>query len=233
MQRDDHERNQLVQLRIHRRRLLQSGGIVASGALVGASIFPSGTLANAVPAERVHTPPEGIPRARALAQDEMTPRALSAQEMATLRAVVGRLIPTDALGPGADEAGVHVFIDRGLESANSAVLPAYQALLAALDAEAGEVGFVAITPDQQDQILTNLEAGNLPGAPENAFAILLEQTREGMFGDPVYGGNQDFAGWDLLGYAGIKLLWSQADQEIDASVAPQHLSVAQFGGTGW
>jgi hypothetical protein len=54
-----------------------------------------------------------------------------------------------------------------------------------------------------------------------------------MFGDPVYGGNQNFAGWDLIGYPGIKLVWSEADQQIDADVKPLHLSVAQFGGTSW
>ena len=35
--------------------------------------------------------------------------------------------------------------------------------------------------------------------------MLLEHTREGMFSDPIYGGNVNFAGWDLIGYPGIKL----------------------------
>ena len=54
-----------------------------------------------------------------------------------------------------------------------------------------------------------------------------------MFGDPVYGGNQNFAGWDLIGYPGIKLVWSEADQQIDAVVKPLHISVKQYGGVGW
>lgn len=233
MQHDDHQGDHHVLFRIHRRRFLQSGGVIASSALAGATFFPDRTLASADPFGRGTILPAPAPHATTPLQEDAPPPALSAEEMTTLKAVVGRLIPTDELGPGADEAGVHIFINRGLASANAAALPAYKAMLAALEAVAGSGGFAALAPDRQDQILTELEAGNLTGAPQGAFAILLEHTREGMFGDPVYGGNQNFAGWDLLGYAGIKLLWSQADQEIDASVAPQHLSVAQFGGTGW
>jgi gluconate 2-dehydrogenase gamma chain len=150
-----------------------------------------------------------------------------------LRAVVGRLIPTDDLGPGADEAGVHVFIDRALAAHYAADLSRYQAMLAALDAAAAGDGFASLPPEQQDELLTRFEAGELTDAPKGAFALLLELTREGMFGDPVYGGNQNFAGWDLIGYPGIKLVWSEADQQIDADVKPLHLSVAQFGGTSW
>lgn len=233
MPQDHHQEHQIAQLRIDRRRLLQSGGIVASGALVGTTFISDRTPVGATPSVSGLSWPDDGPHVINAVQDDTTPRALLDEEMTTLRAVVGRLIPTDALGPGADEAGVHIFINRGLASANAALLPAYQALLAALEAEAGTAGFTAISPDAQDQLLTDLEAGALNGAPAHAFAILLEHTREGMFGDPIYGGNQDFAGWDLLGYAGIKLLWTQADQEIDATVTPQHLSVAQFGGTGW
>jgi gluconate 2-dehydrogenase gamma chain len=219
--------------RFGRRRLLQSGGVVAGSALAAGVAFPSRALAAGVPAEHVPAWLELISRAVPPLLDDYAPVALSDTEIATLRAVVGRLIPTDDLGPGADDAGVHVFIDRGLAGPNAAVLPGYQAILAALDAGAAGDGFAAATPERQDELLTELEAGELADAPEDAFVLVLEHTREGMFGDPVYGGNQNFAGWDLIDYPGIKLLWTQADQEIDAVVKPQHLSVEQFGGTGW
>ena len=72
------------------------------------------------------------------------------------------------------------------------------------------------------------EAGDLDGAPEGFFPLLLEHTRQGMFCDPIHGGNRNFAGWDLLGYPGIKLVWTEADQSEGTEVRPEHVSVEEF-----
>ena len=230
---DEHPLQLMAHHRIARRLLLQSGGVVAGSAMAAGSAFPARALAAGVPAEHVPAWLDLLSRAIPASQEEYAPVALSDREIATLRAAVGRLIPTDELGPGADEAGVHVFIDRGLAGPNAASLSVYQAMLAALDAGSAGGDFTAATPERQDDLLTQFEAGKLTDAPEGAFALLLEHTREGMFGDPIYGGNRDFAGWDLIGYPGIKLLWTEADQDINAVVKPLHISVKQFGGTGW
>ena len=34
---------------------------------------------------------------------------------------------------------------------------------------------------------------------------------EGMFADPIYGGNKDFAGWKLVGFPGAQRLYTTAD----------------------
>jgi gluconate 2-dehydrogenase gamma chain len=34
---------------------------------------------------------------------------------------------------------------------------------------------------------------------------------EGMFADPVYGGNKDFAGWRLVGFPGAQPAFTGAD----------------------
>ena len=49
-----------------------------------------------------------------------------------------------------------------------------------------------------------------------------------MFSDPIYGGNVNFAGWDLIGYSGIKLVWDAEDQALDAIPEPEHVSVAEY-----
>jgi gluconate 2-dehydrogenase gamma chain len=36
---------------------------------------------------------------------------------------------------------------------------------------------------------------------------------EGMFADPVYGGNKDFAGWFLVGFPGAQPVFSAADMQ--------------------
>ena len=36
---------------------------------------------------------------------------------------------------------------------------------------------------------------------------------EGMFADPIYGGNRDFAGWRLVGFPGAQGLFTPSDLE--------------------
>src|SRR5690606_28624535 len=86
--------------------------------------------------------------------DSYTPTALTDAEFTTLKAAIARLIPADELGPGAVEAGVQIFIDRALAGPYAATLPLYQAGLAALDQAAGADGFSGLSPERQDELLT-------------------------------------------------------------------------------
>jgi len=57
----------------------------------------------------------------------------------------------------------------------------------------------------QDAILHQLESGeiHLPEAPaKEFFSMLWDNTGEGYFSDPMYGGNRNFAGWKLVGFPG-------------------------------
>ena len=45
------------------------------------------------------------------------------------------------------------------------------------------------------------------------FATVLNHTHQGTFGDPYYGGNANFIGWDLIGYPGIRTMVTAADQK--------------------
>jgi gluconate 2-dehydrogenase gamma chain len=88
--------------------------------------------------------------------------------------------------------------------------------------------FIDLTADQQDQILTDMEADKateFDGPSGKAFFTQLRNdTIEGMFSDPMYGGNIDLVGWKLIGYPGAQR--SYAPKEIkDATFmrAPQSL----------
>lgn len=92
----------------------------------------------------------------------------------------------------------------------------------------GEV-FLALNDQDQDQILTELErsSGAPPGTPEHPgasaadledekpalqqtsaeldlpfFPLLAFHTRQGFYADPIYGGNQDQVGWQVIGFPG-------------------------------
>jgi gluconate 2-dehydrogenase gamma chain len=211
-----------------RRQLFRASALMAGG-VAATAVFPASALAAGVAPERVTAWLELLTQATPAALDSYEPVALMPAELETLKAVLGRLIPADDLGPGAVEAGVFVFIDRQLAGPYAGTLPLYQAGLAGMDATAGEGGLAALDGDGQDELLTQAEANELADVPDGFFGLLLEHTRQGMFGDPIYGGNRDFVGWDLIGYPGIKLVWTQEEQEIDVLVEPEHTSVAEFG----
>ncbi len=65
----------------------------------------------------------------------------------------------------------------------------YAAGLTALGAD-----FVTVDPDEQDR--------RLSAAPEEFTRLLYEHACEGMYGDPVYGGNRDRVGWQAISWAG-------------------------------
>jgi gluconate 2-dehydrogenase gamma chain len=164
-------------------------------------------------------------------------RIFTAAEAATLEAVVSRLIPSDANGPGALEAGAARYIDGALGDALAAQLGAYRAGLAALEAyarTAAGASFAALPPERQDELLTDLEQNRATGfSPSSSafFELVLGHTLEGTFGDPHYGGNRDFIGWELIGYPGLRLAVMAEQQRMNAELEPLQSSAydhAQF-----
>lgn len=219
-----------------RRRLLADASILTGGALAAAVLGPEIASASSTKAARpviwlnqTAATPVASPGATPVADlENYVPNHLTVAELTTLKAALDRIIPADEYGPSANEMGVFVYIDRSLGGLNADALPVYQAGLAALDTAAGSGGFAGIDADQQDTILTDAEAGNLAGAPAGFFGALLAHTREGMFSDPIHGGNVNFQGWDMIGYPGIKLQWTAEDQAIGSIPTPEHISVAQY-----
>jgi hypothetical protein len=50
-----------------------------------------------------------------------------------------------------------------------------------------------------------------------------------MFGDPIYGGNKKFAGWDLIGYPGVRMPVPAKYQKIGVTVPKAHKSTYADG----
>lgn len=71
----------------------------------------------------------------------------------------------------------------------------------------GSKSFRDLAPADQDKLLAGLESGAVKLKDVNAaefFALLLQNTQEGFFADPIYGGNRDMAGWKLIGFPGTR-----------------------------
>jgi hypothetical protein len=158
------------------------------------------------------------------------PRALPVDLEETLDAFADRIIPADASGPGAAASGVGDFINRSLVEWNQAELPLLSAGLQALEQHAAEQHqgqrFSALDPTSQDALLQAMEAGELPAFPsaQQVFNRLHRLVLEGMFSDPYYGGNRDYAGWDLIGYPGAVLGSTVEMQRMGARLPPLHTS---------
>jgi hypothetical protein len=54
--------------------------------------------------------------------------------------------------------------------------------------------------------------------------------REGLFGDQMYGGNRNRAGWKLIGYPDIKITWTASQQKLGAHVKPSGKTAKSYGG---
>ena len=161
---------------------------------------------------------------------------LTATEADLLDAIVARLIPTDASGPGAAEARAAHYIDRALGGALAPSRQAYTAGLAALDRYARSSrgrAFTELPATDQDSVLIDVETGAATGFTGSSgafFALVLSHTHQGTFGDPYYGGNANFIGWDLIGYPGIRTMVTAADQQQleKHDLKPNHKSAYDY-----
>ena len=66
--------------------------------------------------------------------------------------------------------------------------------------------FDRLTEQQREEVLVGLSTAKIAfdnGLPVRQFWAMLYQTvMEGMFSDPIYGGNRNKAGWKLIGFPG-------------------------------
>jgi gluconate 2-dehydrogenase gamma chain len=142
----------------------------------------------------------------------------NAEDARTIAAFAERLMPGAPGKPGATDANVRNYIDLALAGAYEDQQFFYRCGLAQLDAHCSKAygkSFHSLTAAQQDETILALEQGK---APEfvwpNAkafFETLRTHTMEGMFADPVYGGNKNFAGWRLVGFPGAQEIFTEAD----------------------
>jgi len=219
---------------ISRRDLLKRAAAAPVAAVFPATAFPA-RIDNPVPAAGTVAAGHGDLMAGALQAKEPL-ETLTAIEMDLLDVIVARLIPADANGPGATEARVAHYIDRALGGALAASRQAYAAGLAALDRYARAsrgAPFTTLSATDQDSVLIDVEAGaatGFTGGSAAFFRMLLAHTHQGMFGDPYYGGNANFIGWDLLRYPGVRTIVSTADQQRLESNAltPNHKSAYDY-----
>ena len=181
----------------------------------------AGVAASGAAQTQTHTqPPPAAPVRREALE------TLSASEADVLEAFCARLIPSDETGPGAREARAAHYIDRSLAGALAASREAYRSGLGALDERARRMrgqAFARLPEADQDAVLIALEKDD-PGF----FGLVRGHTLQGMFGDPYYGGNAGFVGWDLIGYPGLRLGVTEPQQAMAPHLTRVRMSAYDF-----
>ena len=144
-------------------------------------------------------------------------RFFTEQEAKVIIATCERIFPADESGPGATQAGVMVYIDRQLAGpygtdkyrytqppfvesipehgyqGKETPRETYRAGIQKLGAD-----FIHLDGAGQDERLEAIERTHF-------FQLLRQHTMEGMFCDPMHGGNTDLIGWQLIGYPGPQM----------------------------
>jgi gluconate 2-dehydrogenase gamma chain len=140
------------------------------------------------------------------------------EQAATIAAFTERLMPGAPGKPGASDAGVVNYIDLALSGAYADLQDFYRSGLAQLDVycrKTYNTSFVQLDASRQDAVIAAMEQGKAaefswPSAAE-FFSVIRTHTMEGMFADPIYGGNRDFAGWRLVGFPGAQGNFTSGD----------------------
>lgn len=195
-----------------RRDLLKLAGATAGASLVTGSVTETSVAGAAQPA-RVRRRPAREPL-----------KALTAHEADLLDRIAELLVPSDEHGPGATEAMAVRYIDRALAGALSDQREAYRVGLEALERYAKQTrgaAFLQLPETKQISLLIDVESGTATGAnvgfagsSAQFFGLVRGHVMQGTFGDPYYGGNEGFVGWDLLGYPGVRTVVTPAEQKL-------------------
>ena len=175
-------------------------------------------------------------------------RFFTAAEARVVQAACDRIFPTDDSGPGATEAGVVIYIDRQLAGpygrdkyrytkapwvesvpehgyqGKETPREIYRAGIQKLD------NFAELPAAERDQKLKAIERTTF-------FRLLRQHTIEGMFSDPLHGGNANMIGWQLIGYPGPVMNYrEEIDKSFGQAWRRKPVSLAQIVGhpvAGW
>jgi gluconate 2-dehydrogenase gamma chain len=169
-------------------------------------------------------------------------RFFTRQEALAVAALASRIFPSDDSSPGARDAGVVVYIDRQLAGPygrdrhrytgqpfeNGAREFGYQG-----HAAPREIYRQGIKPllgidrrgaAEQDEALRKIESTYF-------FELLRAHTIEGMFCDPIHGGNADMIGWQMIGFPGPRMSNSDdIDQHYGEAFRPKPTNLREIGG---
>jgi gluconate 2-dehydrogenase gamma chain len=182
----------------------------------------------AVPEAQAQTPsaPPASAPAQPVGKGAGVGAFLNIDNAITVEAMAERIMPGAAGKPGARDLGVLNYIDLALAGPYARLQEFYRLGLAQLDAYCKSEfkgGFADLSADEQDKALVALQQGKASGfewpTAKDFFETVRTHTMEGMFADPLYGGNKNYGGWRLVGFPGAQAMFTKNDMESSGPFA--------------
>ncbi len=167
------------------------------------------------------------------------------EEFTVLSQAAERIFPADDLGPGAIDLDVPYYIDHQLAGTwgNNArdymMGPFYPGLetqgfqshlrrneifsqgiskIQSHSQEKYKKKFTELSEEEQDKVLIDFEKGKvkMDGVTSDDFFTLLRMVvLEGVYADPLYGGNRDMAAWKMKGFPGNQMSYLDKIEATD------------------
>ena len=182
-------------------------------------------------------------RLRMVGESVLVPlRFFTGQEARIIAAACERIFPRDATGPGATDAGVVVYIDRQLagpygRDTHRYITPPFRDSVPQHGYQGREtprdtyrVGiralgdFASLSAGEQDAKLATIEHSRF-------FILLRAHTIEGVFSDPIHGGNTNLVGWTLVGFPGPRMQYrTEIDRHFGEAWRPKAAGLAEITG---
>lgn len=240
---------------LSRRQLLRGGAAALGGAALAGGLVACGDDGDGAAAER---PLETLTEREASILSAMADRVFPPDDGSPGATAIGVVAYLDRQLAGGWGSGARFYahgpFPEPQDSGHGYQLPLtprelYRRVLPRVDDEAQRrhgSGFADLEPAQQDDLMTALEDGRVDlGLADGRhgfgsgqfFAIFLQNVREGLFADPLYGGNRDADGWRWIGYPGDPMAYGDVyyavfdDWDVRWDVEPRGLSGAHGGGT--
>ena len=202
------------------RRAFLVRAAVGAGAVAGAGLAPETLAQNQEQDKKAKAEATASTPAHPHSNDPEHGAFFNHDQAATVAAFTERIMPGAPGKPGARDAGVLHYIDLALAGAYADLQDFYRRGLAQLDAYCRKTysePFARLSAAQQDEVITALEEGKAAGftwpTAQAFFNTVRTHTMEGMFADPIYGGNKDFAGWRLVGFPGAQAIFTPTDMQ--------------------
>ncbi|MBP2256715.1 gluconate 2-dehydrogenase subunit 3 family protein [Virgibacillus alimentarius] len=242
----DNNKEKSEQERLSRRRFIKNSSIAVGGLAAG------GVIGSAIP-WRKETKKDTQTAPQTDKSYNRALMNFTKVEFDVINDAAERIFPKDDHGPGAKDLGVAYYIDHQLAGSygfnardymeppffHGEEVQGYQGRLKRREIfkfgiremqnyshEKHDKGFTDLSDEQQDGVLEDFEQDKVKLAtisPSGFFNLLRSMTLEGLYSDPLYGGNINMGGWKMRDYPGDVMSYKDIIEKDFQKIEPTSL----------